>query len=211
MMREQPIRLKVCGMRDAENIMAVAALQPDYMGFIFYDKSPRFVGADFLVPAGFPAAVKRVGVFVNAPTHEIISLVARHGLHFVQLHGNEPIVQIAALHAAGIKTFKVFSIDANFDFEVVKPFEEYADYFLFDTKGKFYGGNAQTFDWTLLEKYDQHVPFFLSGGLTVDNIGEIDELRRMNLHGLDFNSGVESGPALKDPEKVRKVIESISI
>ena len=100
---KQKIGLKVCGMRDPENIRAVAELRPDYMGFIFYEKSPRFVGTDFVVPA-LPVTVKLVGVFVNADLDHVVRMVTTHGLDFVQLHGHEPASMVAELRALGIRT-----------------------------------------------------------------------------------------------------------
>ena len=206
------IQLKVCGMRDAENILQVAALQPAYMGFIFYPKSPRYVGDDFQIPANFPSAILKVGVFVNETTDQILKQVTRLGLSYVQLHGDESVDQVRSLYESGVKVIKVFSVDDGFDFTVTKPYREIVDYFLFDTKGKYYGGNAKVFDWTVLKQYDQEVPFFLSGGIGPDNAANIEALSGMNLHALDVNSGVESKPGLKDPgkiEKLNRVIELI--
>ena len=208
MTSRQPIGLKVCGMRDPENIREVAALRPDYMGFIFYEKSPRYVGPDFTMPT-LPVTVKLVGVFVNHDLDHIVSMVRQHGLDVVQLHGHEPVSMVEELRSLGIRTFKVFSVDESFDFSVIEPFEKYADYFVFDTKGQHYGGNARRFDWSLLRKYNQRVPFLLSGGLNSENIGEIGQLKGMNLHALDINSGVEISPAVKDPVKVKAVKELI--
>jgi phosphoribosylanthranilate isomerase len=208
MTSRQPIGLKVCGMRDPENIREVAALRPDYMGFIFYEKSPRYVGPDFVLPT-LPVTVKLVGVFVDHDLDHIVNMVRQHALDFVQLHGHEPVSMVEELRSLGIRTFKVFSVDKSFDFSVIEPFEKYADYFLFDTKGQHYGGNARRFDWSLLHKYNQRVPFLLSGGLNSENVGEIDQLKGMNLHALDINSGVEISPAVKDPVKVKAVKELI--
>jgi phosphoribosylanthranilate isomerase len=192
------VQLKVCGMREAENILAVAALRPAYMGFIFFEKSPRFVGASFVLPAGFPAGIKKVGVFVNASAETMLATAARVGLDAVQLHGDEPVAVCGQLKAAGLEVIKVFSVDDDFDFAVTQPYRDVADYFLFDTKGKYYGGNAKTFDWSVLRRYDQQVPFFLSGGLTPANAAEALALEGLNLYALDVNSGVETAPGQKD-------------
>lgn len=199
-------------MRDAENILQVAALQPSYMGFIFYSKSPRYVGEDFQVPADLPEAIWKVGVFVNEATDQILRQVNRLGLHYVQLHGHEPVEQVKELKEKGIKVIKVFSVDDDFDFSATVPYQESVEYFLFDTKGKYFGGNAQVFNWEVLKQYDQKVPFFLSGGIGPENAENIKALSGMNLHALDVNSGVESKPGLKDLgkiEKLNKVIELI--
>ena len=193
-------------MRDAENIAAVASLRPQYMGFIFYPKSPRYVGESFDIPANLPASIKRVGVFVNESNAVIIAKSKSLKLDFVQLHGNESPAQCDELKATGLGVIKVFSIDDDFNFELTKPYREVVDYFLFDTKGKYYGGNAKAFNWKILDKYDQEVPFFLSGGLSPDNVNTLGDIQKMNLHALDLNSGVEISPGLKDIEKIRTIM-----
>jgi phosphoribosylanthranilate isomerase len=203
------VKLKVCGMRDAENVLAVSALQPDYMGFIFYGKSPRFVGEDFQIPESFPARIKRVGVFVNETPEKMLAIARTLQLDFLQLHGNESTEVCASVKQAGIGVIKVFSVDDDFDFAVTKPYQNIVDFFLFDTKGKYYGGNAQAFDWTVLNRYDQQVPFFLSGGITPDNVANIAALKNMNLHALDVNSGVEITPALKSIDKLNTLITHV--
>src|SRR6187549_3550070 len=194
--------LKVCGMRDAKNITEVAKLRPDYMGFIFYPPSPRYVGANFSIPSNFPSITRKVGVFVNEAPDSILSKMRSLDLDFVQLHGKEPAPLCAVLKQHDVKVIKVFSIGDDFDFKITKPYESVVDYFLFDTKGKNYGGNAQAFKWEILRRYDQQVPFFLSGGLTSENISGIRELKGMNLHALDVNSGVELEPGLKGVDLV---------
>lgn len=202
------ISLKVCGMRGEKNIQEVAALQPDYMGFIFYEKSPRFVGPEFVMPE-LPAQVRKVGVFVNEQTKTMLQIWKHYGLDYLQLHGAEMPAQLAELRSEGVKIFKVFSIDNDFDFDRTKAYEEHADFFLFDTKGKYYGGNAKRFDWDILQRYDQQIPFFLSGGIGPDNIPGVASLQRMNLHAVDINSGVESTAAVKDLSKVSAVMNEL--
>ncbi len=196
------IRIKVCGMRDSENILQVAKLQPDYIGFIFYSKSKRFVGDDFKIPEQLQKNIKRVGVFVNEGTATILDLATAHGLDVVQLHGMESAKQCLKLKESELTVIKVFSIDNSFDFAEVDPYKKVADYFLFDTKSDSYGGTGKVFDWNLLNQYDQEIPFFLSGGLSAENIGSIKKLKGMNLHAVDINSGVEVSPGLKDIEKI---------
>lgn len=204
MKSDTTILLKVCGMRERQNILEVASVQPDYLGFIFYDASPRFVGHEFEMPV-FPAPIRKVGVFVNESTETMLSIVQRYELDLLQLHGSESPRQVAELKKEGIKIVKVFSVDDGFDFGLTKPYEDIADFFLFDTKGKYHGGNAKRFNWDLLEKYSQRVPFFLSGGIGPQNVSEIAALKQMNIHALDINSGVESAPAIKDLSRVTKV------
>jgi len=184
-------------MRDAANIMAVAELRPDYMGFIFYDGSPRYVGQEFVIP---DLKSDTVGVFVNESTKNIL----KTGVTTVQLHGNEENSQVEELRDKGLTVIKAFSIDDDFDFGRTKRYS--ADYFMFDTKGKYYGGNSTTFNWNKLKEYDQKVPFFLSGGLNPDNLKNLDILKGMNLHAIDVNSGVEDSPGMKNIEKIKSVM-----
>lgn len=203
------VKLKTCGMRDSFNILEVGKLLPDYMGFIFYPPSPRYVGDDFQIPIDLNPAIHRVGVFVNEQAGRMIELCMKHNLSYIQLHGDEPVSVCEQLKHEGLKVIKVFRIGPDFDFSVTLPYKEIVDYFLFDTKGNHYGGNAQVFDWSILEQYDQEVPFFLSGGLSVENIQHIKRLKHMNLHALDLNSGVEDSPGVKNILLIKEVMNFI--
>jgi phosphoribosylanthranilate isomerase len=200
------MRLKVCGMRESENIKAVAALGPEYLGFIFYRESPRFVGDNFQMPA-LDKSIRKVGVFVNATTEEIRAKATAFNLHFVQLHGHESVEQCKQLKSHNILVIKAFSIGDKFKFQDVESYHEATDYFLFDTKGKYFGGNATRFDWSILNEYNQKTPFFLSGGLTPENLKDVNQLKDMNIHAIDINSGVEVSPAMKDVHKVKDVVK----
>jgi phosphoribosylanthranilate isomerase len=148
-------------------------------------------------------------VFVNEHVDRIIELSARYNLSHVQLHGDEPVAVCEQLKREGLRVIKVFRIGQDFDFSVTLPYKEAVDYFLFDTKGKHFGGNAQVFDWSILDQYDQEIPFFLSGGLTVENIHDVGRLKQMNLHALDLNSGVEDSPGVKNILLIKEVIRQI--
>lgn len=202
------MKVKVCGMRDHKNIGEVAALQPDYLGFIFFRESPRFVGEDFEMPE-IDRLTKKVGVFVNATTEEILAKAVIHNLDFVQLHGHEPVEQCQELRQHNILIIKAFSVDDKVDFQHTKSYHGAADYFLFDTKGKLFGGNATRFDWSILERYDQQTPFFLSGGLKPEHMDEVKALTNMNIHAVDINSGVEVSHAMKNVSKVQQVITAL--
>ena len=196
-------------MRDGDNIRNVAAFNPDYLGFIFFPQSPRYVGEDFRIPEEMPASIQRVGVFVNESTEEIVKKSGKFGLTHIQLHGNEPLEQAMALKDSGLSVIKVFSIDDAFKFQLTKPFVPVVDFFLFDTKGTYHGGNATKFNWDVLKHYDQEVPFFLSGGLSAENVREIVSLEGMNLFALDVNSGVEERPGYKSLKKLQEFVDSI--
>jgi len=210
-MKSRTIKIKVCGMRDANNIMQVADVHPDFMGFIFYPPSPRFVGVDFDIPNEFPKDIKRVGVFVNETSSRVAELARKNQLDFLQLHGDESVEYCLELKNAGFGVIKVFRVDVDFDFNQTDIYSEVVNYFLFDTKGKYYGGNALKFDWALLKKYDQKIPFFLSGGIDSKDVNTILELEGMNLVAIDINSGVEQSPGLKDIIKLSEVINKIRI
>ncbi|CAN5380075.1 phosphoribosylanthranilate isomerase [soil metagenome] len=203
--------LKVCGMKSSDNILEVAKLCPEYMGFIFFRGSKRYVGDEFIIPNEFPKTIRKVGVFVNDSTNEIIRLANKHRLDFIQLHGDELVTQCEELRGNGLKVIKAFSIDGNFVFEAIKEFKNHVDFFLFDTKGGEYGGNGVLFDWNILRAYDQQIPFFLSGGISVDNIENLSVLNGMNLHAIDVNSRVESSVAVKDTDLVARLIDKLKI
>ena len=203
------VKVKICGMREAENILDVGAVRPDYMGFIFHPQSPRCVPTDFRIPISLDSSIKRVGVFVNEKVDLILSLIKRHSLDFVQLHGNESVEICDELRLQGIGVIKVFSIDEGFDFGSIESYKTVVDFFLFDTKGKYYGGNGIAFNWNVLNRYDQEIPFFLSGGISVVNIQNVEQLAMMNMHAIDVNSGVEIKPGVKDVESVKEVMKNL--
>lgn len=186
-------------MRDAANIQALSALGPDYMGFIFYEKSKRYVKSlDLSVLDTLPTSIKKVGVFVNADFETIVEKIEAYGLDLVQLHGKETPELCERLKTRGTGVIKVFSVGDDFDFSEIEPYKAHSDYFLFDTKGKDYGGNGVVFNWEVLKKYDNEIPFFISGGLSTENINDIEELEGMNLAAVDLNSCFETEPAMKD-------------
>ncbi len=205
------MKLKVCGMRDSENIEQLLALKPDYMGFIFYDKSPRdakdVLDAELL--NDFPKETEKIGVFVNADLKVVKEKVGTFGLDYVQLHGDESVEYVAELFAVGIKVIKVFSIGEAFDFSGLDVYNPFVDFFLFDTKGKARGGTGETFNWEILKGYNQKVPFFLSGGIDLNNIKALEALKGMNIYAIDVNSRFEIAPGLKDIEKVKELTSSL--
>lgn len=191
------MKWKVCGMRDPENIAALLALQPDYLGFIFWEHSKRFV-TEPLPP--IPETVKKVGVFVDANTSTLKTRVVQHQLDAVQLHGQETPEQCEALKALGVTIIKAFAVGPTFDFSVLEAYEAHCDYFLLDTKGKAPGGNGLKFNWELLRNYPSTTPFFLSGGIGPEDAAALPELIKseLPLHAIDLNSKFELQPGLKD-------------
>jgi phosphoribosylanthranilate isomerase len=194
------------------NIREVAALQPYYMGFIFYSNSKRYVlkGQEDFSIDDLPESIKKVGVFVNAPIKDVIRLTTQYEMDLVQLHGDEAPEYCEDLKMLDFKIIKAFGVDAAFDFWKLAEYKDHCDYYLFDKKSGDYGGTGEKFDWTLLKQYDNSKPVFLSGGLDKHDITDIhDLLKGLNIHALDFNSKLELEPGLKDVEKCREVIEEI--
>lgn len=202
------MKIKVCGMRDAANLKQVADLSPDFIGFIFYDKSPRFVGEtlDADVVKALPRSIRKVGVFVNASPDYILKAIRKYDLQYVQLHGNENPDFCRSLRMKGANIIKAFRLDETFNFSMLNNYKPQCDFFLFDAKGDQPGGNGIQFDWGLLKQYDNDKPFFISGGIGVDNIDQIEQLKAMKLYGVDVNSRVETEPGVKDVEKIKALI-----
>jgi phosphoribosylanthranilate isomerase len=204
----EPLRLKVCGMREPE-AGQVSKLGLDYIGFIFYPASPRFVGHDFTFKsAGEPT--QTVGVFVNEERATIVKSLNQIGSRIAQLHGSESPDQCEALRDLGYTVIKALAVGDAFDESMATKYGPVVDYLLFDTRGKFHGGNATKFNWEILRRYDQRTPFFLSGGIALGDLAEINKLRDMNLHAIDMNSGLESAPGVKDVNKVIQAKELIN-
>lgn len=200
------LRLKICGIKFKQNMLQVAEVLPDYMGFIFYPRSRRFM-LETLLPSDLsllPAKIKKVGVFVNETANEVLDKSSTYNLDTVQLHGNESPEMCETVLQKGLQVIKAFSIDESFDFNRTKAYHRIAHQFLFDTKTKRFGGSGQTFNWDLLKKYDQQTPFFVSGGIGVQELDQIEPLLSMNIYGLDLNSKLETEPGLKDVELVKQ-------
>lgn len=191
------MKLKICGMKYPENILEVSELLPDYMGFIFWGKSSRFFDGKI---SNLPKSIQKVGVFVDASLAEIVSKIKKYDLNVIQLHGNETVAFCESLKNEKVKIIKVFSVNEDFDFSILEPFEPVCDYFLFDTKGKLPGGNGIVFDWKVLKEYPSTKPFFLSGGIGIEEIESIQELLKTNLpiHAIDINSKFEIESGLKN-------------
>jgi len=204
------IKIKVCGMRDESNLKALLPLKPDYVGFIFYPKSPRYVGVRF--PREIPALVtdaKKVGVFVNADFDDARDFIIRCKLDAVQLHGNEAPGECWLHRSLGLTVIKAFSVDDSFDFKVLEPYKDAVDYFLFDTKTPQHGGSGKKFNWDILKGYDNSKPIFLSGGIDVDDVVAIKSLKNIDIHAVDINSRFEISPAMKDIEKLGYFFEAM--
>lgn len=203
------IKIKLCGMKFSDNISEIASLQPDFMGFIFFEKSPR--NFENYIP-DLPNSIKKVGVFVNASLEEIEEKVTKYQLDFIQLHGDESPELCHLLQQNKFKVIKAFSVDNKFNFSTLNYYINFCDYFLFDTKGTNYGGNGITFDWSVLENYKLEKPYFLSGGIGEENIDEVKSFLAKdyakNCIAIDCNSKLEVSPGLKSTEKTKRLINA---
>lgn len=187
--------IKVCGMTEADNIRRVEQCGADWMGFICYPRSPRFVSG---VPSYLPRQARRIGVFVNAGYADILCRAVGLGLQGVQLHGAEPPELCSRLRAQGLTVVKAFALRRAADVEAVGAYAGACDYFLFDTPTAGYGGSGRAFDWSLLAHYRGTVPFLLSGGLHPGSLPALQAFAHPRWAGIDLNSGFELRPGLKD-------------
>lgn len=194
--------VKVCGMREPENIRAVAEAGADWIGFIFYPKSPRYVAA---VPDGVPDGVRRIGVFVAPDYEEIVARRTAFGLHGIQLHGSATPELCQRLRADGLTVVRALPADNALP-EATRAYQDSIDVFLFDTPTSRHGGSGRTFDWTLLTAYDGRVPFLLSGGLRPDSLPALCRFDHPQWLGIDLNSGFETRPGLKDATTLKTFI-----
>lgn len=219
--------IKVCGMRDSDNIRAVEQLGVDWIGMIFWPQSPRFVrmiptGAGIIpdrasadtAPTG--KGTRRVGVFVDASTQDIITRIVNYNLDLVQLHGNETPTFIRNLRATvspeirpDIRIIKAISVDCGEDIDRYRDYEDCVDYFLFDTRCTAMGGSGRQFDWTVLDRYKGSKPFLLSGGIGPDDAAAVKGIAHPMFAGIDLNSRFETSPGVKDIPALRQFINNI--
>jgi len=197
--------IKVCGIKEPGNCLAIDNLQPDLIGMIFYKKSPRFIGETILPKT----KATKVGVFVNSSFEEIISNAQQHGLQYIQLHGNEPLLLAEKLHKKGMQIIKSFGVETEINNEEMAEWENYCSYFLFDTKSKQYGGTGIQFNWQLLENYLLKTPFLLSGGIGLNDAQELKKIKHPAFSGVDINSKFELEPGIKNIEQVKSFIDEI--
>jgi phosphoribosylanthranilate isomerase len=196
------MKLKVCGLKDPKNIIEVAELKPEFMGFIFYSHSKRFVGEYFEIPL-IPSEIKKVGVFVNSKSDYIIEKIDKYKLDLIQLHGDESPEYCAQFNHS-TPVIKAFGLDEGFDFEILEAYDNCCTYFLFDTKTKEYGGSGKQFDWKIIEKYDNKKPFFLSGGIGLEEIKKIANCK-LQIDIIDVNSKFETNTGLKNISELKKI------
>jgi phosphoribosylanthranilate isomerase len=203
------MKIKVCGLKYPDNIQAVEALGPDYMGFICYDKSPRYMaGMDEFLLDNVSSRITKTGVFVDEDADVISKLIYKYKLDAIQLHGNES-PEFCDLFKHEVEVIKAFGVDENFDFSQLNTYANNVDYFMFDTKTPAHGGSGRTFNWQVLANYKLNIPFFLSGGISLENLEEVKQLRHPMLYAVDLNSKFETEPAIKDIDKLTQAFNTI--
>ena len=201
------MKIKVCGMRNPDNIRALIKLDPDYIGFIFYPQSKRFISqVDHNILNEIPDSIKKTGVFVDASLSEIQDIVKKNQLNAVQLHGNESVDTCRVLQELGIEVIKAFGVDESFDFTMLEPYTHVSDHFLFDTKTPLHGGSGISFDWKILENYKFNTSYFISGGLSLESLPSVKNIKDDRLYAADLNSRFETEPGMKDIHKLEEAI-----
>ena len=203
------MKTKVCGIKSPLNAREIAALRPQFMGFIFHPASPRHVtdptAAAVTLDEGH---VRRVGVFVNPDLETVLDRVGAFHLDYVQLHGDED-PGFCATVAGFVPVIKAFRVDDDFAFAQTTPYESMCDLFVFDAKGKYYGGNGHKYDWSVMARYEGSTPFLLSGGIGPEDSAAVREFSHPMFAGVDLNSGFETAPGEKDPVLLRQFFDSI--
>ncbi len=203
------MKVKVCGLTDPNNIIEVAELKPDYVGFIFYPGSPRYMDKD---PGSIPETdAQRVGIFVNECIETIIKTARNFRLSIIQLHGDEDPEMCSDLQELGYKVAKAIKIDDKTIPDEVETYASVVDFFVFDTKGKIVGGTGQKFNWKKLDELAEFGPFLLSGGIGPDDAEIIRKLNYPNLVGVDINSRFEDEPGMKNIELLKRFFDELNL
>jgi phosphoribosylanthranilate isomerase len=198
-------KIKVCGLKHPHNIKELSTLPIDMIGLIFYEKSPRYAGnLDAKTLRTLLDSIQKVGVFVNESKLNILAKIKQYDLQLIQLHGNESPGFCQELKSCGIKIIKAFPIREAGDLTASLSYENACDYFLFDTKTSQFGGSGEKFDWKILASYTGKTPFFLSGGIGIEDAETIRQIKHPLLYAIDLNSKFETVPGLKDVNKLRK-------
>lgn len=207
------MKVKICGLRDKDNIREIAGMKPDYLGFIFYKASPRYAGdiLDVDTLNELDEGLKKVGVFVNENINKVVDIALAYGLDVLQLHGNENPAYCSELKGENFEIIKAFTPVNENDFLTMKKYSGSCDYFLLDNRGKMAGGSGQKFNWEILDKYKLDIPFFLSGGIGPGDSEQLLSMNYKNMTAIDINSRFEIAPGVKDPALVEEFLNKIRI
>ena len=206
------LKIKVCGLKSAENKSRIIDLPIDFVGYIFYPPSKRYVGslAENKLEELFSTQKNKVGVFVDEEFEKVIEIADKYALSLVQLHGTESPEYCQKIMVAGIKVIKAFRVDLAFNFESVRAYEGFIDYILFDTKAELPGGTGKKFNWQVLNNYQGSIPFFLSGGIGPDDVYSIKQIKHKMIYAIDLNSGFEIEPGFKDINKLSEFLTQLN-
>lgn len=196
-------------MKDPHNMDQLSTLSIDLMGMIFYPKSSRYAGLLDPTEINYPNEdIKRVGVFVNEKKEEIENQIKKYSFDLVQLHGNELYEDCLFLDKM-VPVIKAFSISDKSDIDVANNYGSFRGYYLFDTKTPKYGGSGVKFDWSVVDFYTGDMPFFLSGGISIEDAEQIKNIRHPKFAGIDLNSKFELSPGLKNIDLLETFIKKI--
>ena len=209
------MKFKVCGMTSKQQVLQLEAIGVDYAGFIFYEKSRRYVYDKMTCEEikSINGNILKVGVFVNASQGEILKTVSECGIEIIQLHGDETPKFCESI-SDHVKVIKAFRLGNEYNFENrIRPYEDFCDMYLFDTAGSGYGGSGAKFDWEILRDLRVNKPFFLSGGIHPEDVSAIKDFQLQtvanDLYAVDINSGFELEPGVKDIGKIEKFINRL--
>jgi phosphoribosylanthranilate isomerase len=209
-MIDKGIKIKVCGMRDSENIRELVTLKPDFVGFILFPGSIRYVGKNYELKTEIPESIIRVGVFVNELIEEVIQWVNRLELDYVQLHGEESVDYCRELFDMRVPVIKAFGINDEFDFDSLQAYSGYCDYFLFDSKSPIHGGSGIKFNWDFLSLYTLNTPVFLGGGIGIEDTADILSIKSKHpIYAVDVNSRFETSAGIKNIDLLRQFFYKI--
>jgi phosphoribosylanthranilate isomerase len=204
------LKIKICGMKFPDNIQAVTDLKPDFLGFIFYPKSPRYAEPlDIDLLLNIPRNILKIGVFVNETQDNILETVKKYSLQGVQLHGSESEELCYTLKSIGLLVFKAFQIAEAVDFNATEDYEGACDFFIFDTKTAAHGGSGVKFDWSILSEYKGETRFLLSGGISLEDVETIKLINHPKLAGVDLNSRFEISPGIKNVDLLAEFFSNI--
>ena len=202
-------KIKVCGITNEFNLNQLTKYSFDYYGFIFYPNSPRYLmknkNIDFI-----KLHKNKVAVFVNEEVDKVIDISSNYNFKYIQLHGEESVDYCEVLRRKNLKVIKTFHIKSKDDFKKLNTYTNSIDFALFDYNSINYGGSGKKFDWKILNEIDIKIPFFLSGGISLDNIDKLNFLdNNLNLYGIDINSKFEEYPGYKDLKIIKKLFKKL--
>lgn len=209
-MPDRELKIKVCGMREPNNVKEVAALHPDYMGFIFFEKSPRCCfDMNPVIVRSLPHVVTPVVVTVDMEIERLEKIASEYGITTLQLHGSETPDDCRRLKEKGFTVWKAFSINPLQGFGRMKEYVGDVDMFLFDTPTADRGGSGRKFDWSLISDYDLPMRFMLSGGIAPGDEEAVRGFRHPMLEGIDLNSRFETKPGHKDVAELKEFMSKL--